>query len=205
MKSLDTRILIGAGLILLGALMLLERIGLFRAVVEVFWGLLFLVAAGYFLYRFIGDPRGQWWAAIPGFALAGLGAEVLLPPVLGDWGGVFFLGALGIGFFAVYLSERSRWWAIIPGGVLVTLAFITFLSDRLGVAQTGGFLFIGLGVTFLLVAALASMQWAYIPGIILLVLGAAVGTLNAGAFSYVWPATLVLAGILLILQFVRKK
>jgi hypothetical protein len=204
MKKMDSRVLIGAALILLGALMLLERLGLFRAAIDIFWGLVFLAGAAYFLYRFVGDPHSHWWAAIPGFALAGLSAESLLPRVLGDWGGVFFLGALGLGFFAVYLSGRDRWWAIIPGGILITLAFVAFLTDRLGVEQSGGFLFIGLGLTFLLVAVLASMRWAYVPGIVLLVLGALVGTIYAGAFDYVWPAALILAGLFLVLQFARK-
>jgi hypothetical protein len=205
MKHVDSRVLVGAALILLGALMLLERIGFFRGAIDVFWGAVFLAGAAYFIYRFASDPAGEWWAAIPGFALAGLAAESLLPPVLGDWHGLFFLGALGLGFFGVYFSGRERWWAIIPGGVLITLAFISVLTDKLGIEQTGGFLFVGLGVTFLLVAVLASMQWAYIPGVLLLALGALLGTAFAGAFDYLGPAALILAGLVLVLQFARKK
>jgi hypothetical protein len=204
MKRLDYRILIGAGLIVLGALILLERLGLFHRAVDVFWGGVMLVAGAYFLYRFAIDPRGDWWAAIPGTALAGLAAESLWPRALGDWGGLFFLGALGLGFFAVYLSGRERWWALIPGGVLLTLAFISVLTDQLGVEETGGFLFLGLGVTFLLVALLASKQWAYIPGVILLAMGALLGTAYAGALDFLWPAALVICGVLLIWRFARK-
>ena len=122
MKRVDFRILIGAGLIVMGALMLLERLGLFRGVVDLFWGAVFLIGGAYFLYRFASNPSIDWWAAIPGFALVGLASESLLPRMFGDWGGLFFLGALGLSFFAVYLSGRHRWWAIIPGGVLITLA-----------------------------------------------------------------------------------
>jgi hypothetical protein len=204
MKRVDYRILIGAGLILLGALMLLERLGLFTGALDVFWGGVLLVAGAYFLYRFASDPKGQWWAAIPGTALAGLAAESLWPRILGDWGGLFFLGSLGLGFFAVYLSGRERWWAIIPGGVLLTLAFISVLTDRLGIEETGGFLFVGLGITFLLVALLASQQWAYIPGVILLAMGALLGTAYAGALDFLWPAALVIAGVVLIWRFARR-
>ena len=86
----------------------------------------------------------------------GLGADSLLSAYIGDWGGFFFLGFLGLGFLAVYFSGRERWWAIIPGGVLLTLGFISVLNNVYGGRETGGFFFLGLGLTFLLVAVLAS-------------------------------------------------
>jgi hypothetical protein len=107
MQRIDYRILIGAALVVLGGLMLLERFGLFRGALDVFWGGVLLVGGAYFLYRFARDPRGEWWAVIPGTALAGLALESLWPRALGDWGGLFFLGALGLGFFAVYLTDPS--------------------------------------------------------------------------------------------------
>ena len=204
MRRLDYRILIGAGLIVLGGLMLLERLGLFRGALDVFWGGVLLLGGAYFLYRFASNPQGEWWAAIPGTALAGLAAESLWPRALGNWGGLFFLGGLGLGFFAVYLSDRQRWWAIIPGGVLVTLGIIAALTDQFGIEETGGVLFVGLGVTFLLLALLASKQWAYIPGVILLALGALLGTAYAGALDFLWPAALIVCGLLLIWRFARR-
>ncbi len=204
MKNLDFRVLIGGALILLGALMILERLHFLPGLLNVFWGVVFLAGAAYFLYRFAGNPAGDWWAAIPGFALAGIAAETLVPPALGDWHGFLFLGALGVGFFAVYLSGRQRGWAIIPGGVLITLGIIAVLSQKMGVPDTGSVLFVGLGITFLLVAILASMQWAYIPAIVLLVMGALIGTAFASAFNFIWPAVLIVAGLLLIWQFLRR-
>jgi hypothetical protein len=203
-KNLDFRILIGTALILLGGLMLLQRIGFFPGLLDVFWGVVFLAGAAFFLYRFASDPSAEWWAAIPGFALTGLAAEILVPPSLGNWHGLLFLGALGLGFFAVYASGRQRWWAIIPGGVLITLGIIAILTQKLGGQESGPFLFVGLGITFLLVAILAGMRWAYIPGIVLIVLAALVGTASATAFNLVWPLTLIVAGLLLIWQFLRK-
>jgi hypothetical protein len=205
MKRYDFRILTGAALVLLGVLMLLERIGIFHGALDFFWGVIFLAGGAFFLYRFATDMHGEWWAAIPGFALAGVGADSLLSSFIGNWTGLLFLGSLGLGFFAVYLSGRERWWALIPGGVLVTLGFTSVLSDVFGARETGGFFFLGLGLTFLLVAVLASMQWAYIPGVILLVMGALIGTPFAGSLNYVWPAALILAGLMLIYQFVRRK
>ena len=205
MNRISFRLWIGAGLVLLGVSMLLERFGLFHGVTSFFWGLVFLAAAGFFLLRFARDMRGEWWDAIPGFALLGIGLQSLLPRILGDWSGFLFLGALGAGFFAVYFSDRQRWWAIIPGGVLITLGLTSVLGDVFGVRETGGFFFLGLGLTFLLLAVLTSLQWAWIPGVVLLVMGALIGTPFAGSLNYVWPAALIFGGLLLILQFARKR
>ena len=204
MQQTSFRLWIGAGLVLLGVLMLLERFGLFPGVTNYFWGLLFLAGGAYFLYRFANNMRGEWWAAIPGFALVGIGLQSFLPGVLGDWSGFLFLGALGLGFFAVYLSDRERWWAIIPGGVLITLGLTSALGDVFGVNETGGFFFLGLGLTFLLLAVLASLQWAWIPAVVMLVMGAFIGTPFIGSLNYIWPAALILGGLLLILRFARR-
>jgi hypothetical protein len=204
MNRWTVRIWIGAGLVVLGLLMLLERFGLFHGATNLFWGLVFLAGGAWFLYRFWFNMRGEWWAAIPGFALAGIGAESMLSNVLGAWSGFFFLGALGLGFFAIYFSDRERWWAIIPGGVLVTLGLVSVAAEVFGGRETGGLLMAGLGLTFLLVAILASLQWAWIPGLVLLVIGVLIGGLQEGAMNYVWPIALIVGGLLLIFQFARR-
>ncbi len=204
MNRWNYRLWIGVGLIVLGVLMFGGQFGLFQGLASLLWGLILLAGAGYFLYRFANNQQGEWWAAIPGFALAGLGATVLLSSLLPSWSGFFFLGALGLGFFAVYFARRDYWWAIIPGGVLVTLGFIAVLSDLLGGRDTGGILFLGMGLTFILVAVLASLQWAWIPGIILLVFGALLGMPFGGPMNYFWPAALIIGGVLLILGFARR-
>jgi hypothetical protein len=184
--------------------MFLERTGLLPGGVDVFWGVAFLAVAAYFLYRFASDPREDWWAAIPGFALLGLSAESLPDSILGDLHGMFFLVALGLGFFAVYFSDRERWWAIIPGGVLVTLGLVAALTTRFGVVDNGGVLFAGFGITFLLVGILARAGWAYIPAVTLLALGGLIGTAFPGVMGLFWPAVLVVAGLILILRFIRQ-
>jgi hypothetical protein len=182
--------------------MLLERKGLFHGASDFFWGVVFLAGGAYFIYRFANNTQGEWWAVIPGSALVGLGADSILPRILGDLGGFFFLGILGAGFLAVYFSGRERWWAIIPGGVLLTLGFISVLDNVYSGVETGGFFFLGLGITFLLVAVLTSMQWAYIPAVVLLIMGA---LLNLGSLNWIWPAVLIGGGLFLIFQFMRRK
>lgn len=204
MKRFDYRILIGAALILGGGLMLLEKLGILENASDFFWAGVFAVAAGIFLFLFFSD-RSKWWAAIPGFALAGMAASSLLLDRLG-WGGLAFLGALGLGFWAVYFSGRDRrWWAIIPGGVLLTLGVTSALSEAYSIVDTGGVFLVGLGITFLLVALLARMNWAYIPAAVLLILGFIVGTPFEGVLSYAWIGVLLLAGIVLLVAAFRKE
>ena len=89
---------------------------------------------------------------------------------------------------------------------MITLGIVAALTDLYGARETGGIFFLGLGLTFLLVAVLTSMQWAYIPGVILLLMGAVLDyTATAGALNYAWPAALILMGLLLIVQFTRPK
>ncbi len=209
MRRIDFRILIGAALIVLGGLMLLERFGgPFVGATDIFWGLLFLAGGAYFIYRFANNPRGEWWAIIPGSALVGIGFSAALPGWLGEWSGLFFLGFLGIGFLVVYITGRERWWAIIPAGILITLGIVSVLDNMSSMSgiETSGVFFLGLGLTFLLVAVLTSMEWAYIPGIILMLRGVVLGfTSYGGALNYIWPAALILVGVLLIVQFARRK
>ncbi|MBN1451887.1 MAG: hypothetical protein JW963_12795 [Anaerolineales bacterium] len=208
MKRFDPRIVIGTLLILAGGLGFLQAFGFLRDASDVFWGLVFLAAGGVFLFLFAGGfASGQWWAAFPGFVLAGIGVLILLPDALDDIGGAVFLGAIGLSFWMVYLTGRDRWWAIIPGGVLFTLAVVSALPEKLfGGADSGGVFFLGLALTFLLVALLAKMSWAYWPA-------GALGVFGTFLFfqsqiyllSYVAAAALIVVGIFIILRSLRSR
>ncbi len=205
MNRWNTRIWIGAGLVLLGVLMLVQRIGLLGAFSGLPVAALFLLGAGFFLYRFFMNSRTEWWAAIPGFALFGIAVTILLSDVLPGWSGFWFLASLGVGFLCVYLSGHERWWALIPAGILVTLGFVAVVSDAFGGNGSAAVLFVGMGLTFILVAVLTGMQWGWIPGIILLIMGGIFGAPSFGSMNLLLPAALILGGVLLIIQFVRKK
>ena len=203
LKRFDYRILVGGALILGGILMLLDQTGLLRGATDFFWAGLLAIGAALFLFWFFND-RSRWWAAIPGFTLAGMAASTLLLDRLG-WGGLAFLGGIGAGFWAVYLRRPDQWWAIIPGGVLLTLGFSSAMTSAFNVADTGGVFFVGLGITFLLVALLAKMKWAYIPAAVLLLLGFFLGTPFAGVFEYAWIGLLLVVGVVLVIAAVRSK
>jgi len=206
MKRIDPRIVIGTLLILAGGLGFLEAFGILRDASDVFWGIIFLLGGGAFLALFAGGyTSGQWWAVIPGLVLAGIGVLILLPDSLDNLGGAVFLGAIGLSFWLVYLSGRDRWWAIIPGGVLITLAAVSALPSNFEGADSGGVFFLGLALTFLLVALLAGMRWAYWPAAVLGVLG---GFLffqsQIYLLSYLAAAALIAVGGFIIWRSLRS-
>jgi hypothetical protein len=203
MKRFDYRILIGAALILGGVLMLLDQTGILKGATDFFWAGVLAVGAAIFLFWFFSD-RSKWWAAIPGFTLAGLAASSLLLDRIG-WSGLAFLGGIGLGFMAIYFSGRDRWWAIIPSGVLLTLGVTSVMSDVYGVIDSSGVFFVGLGITFLLVALLAKMKWAFIPAAALLLLGFFLGTPFVGVVEYIWIGVLLVAGVILVISAFRSK
>ena len=202
MKRFDYRLLIGPALILGGILMVLDRAEILRGATDFFWAGVLAVGAAIFLRIFFTD-RDRWWAAIPGFTLAGLSASSLLLDRLG-WGGFAFLGGLGAGFWAIYIQDRRRWWAVIPGGILVTLGINSALSEAFDVLDTGGVFFVGLGLTFLLVAVLAKQMWGYIPAAVLLLLGFVLGTPFTGLFEYIWIGGLLAAGVVMVIAALRQ-
>lgn len=207
-KRFDPRIIIGALLILAGALGFLQAFGFLSSASDIFWGLVFLAAGAVFLFMFAsGFASGGWWAAFLGFVLAGIGVLILLPPALDRIGGAVFLGAIGLSFWAVYLTGRERWWAVIPGGVLFTLAIVSALPEQmLGGAASGGVFFLGLALTFLLVALLANMRWAYWPAGALGVFGTLLffGS-QAYLLSYIAAGALIIAGIFIVLRSLRSQ
>ena len=208
MKRLDARIVIGVLLILAGGLGFLQAFGFLQSASDAFWGIVFLAAGGIFLFMFAGGfASGNWWAAFPGFVLAGIGVLILLPNSLDNIGGAIFLGAISLSFWAVYLTGRDRWWAIIPGGVLFTLAAVTVLpSNFIGGAASGGVFFLGLALTFLLVALLANMRWAYWPAGVLGVFGIFLFfESQVYLLSYVAAAALIVVGIFIILRSLRSQ
>jgi len=210
MRRFDMRTIIGAGLILLGGLLFLEKIGILHDASGLFLGLAFVAAGAYFLYVYWTDRRARFWAIIPAMLCIAIGGQAFLPPALKDWNGAFFLGVFGLAFWIIYATDRAHWWGIIPGGVLFTLAAVSALDDH-GISgeAAGSFFFLGLAVTFALVALLpntvGSTRWAFIPAGILAALGLLVGTALVGLAGYVWPVALVLVGLLMIFGFFFRR
>ena len=207
LQRINPRLLIGLLLVVGGFLSLLDVMGVISNGGGIFWGLVFGAGGLVFLYILFSDQDNNWWAAFPGFTLLGMAISSFLPASLNDYDGLVFFGGISLAFWWVYFTDRERWWAIIPAGVLLTLGVVSVL-DNIGVRETSGSLFLGLGLTFILVAVLPggnSRLWALIPGTILLVFGAVMGTPIFGFAQYFWPILLILLGGYLVFRFYRHQ
>jgi len=206
MKRFDPRLWIGVLMVFGGVLILLDNLNIISNVSDIFWGVIWGLVGLFFLYMLVRD-RNSWWAAFPAFTLLGLAASSLLPKPLDAFGSLVFFAGISLAFWWVYFTDSSRWWAIIPGGVMLTLGAISVLDEVSGM-DNGGFLFLGLGLTFILVAILpggSGRSWAFIPGVVLLVFGSIFGTPAVGLLEYLWPAVLIVLGGYFVLRFLRNQ
>ena len=203
MRRYDPRLLLGILLVLGGLLSLLDAMHIISNGGGIFWGLIFGVGGLIFLSMLVNN-RENWWAAFPAFTLLGLAVSSFLPGSLSNFGGLVFFAGISLGFWWVYFADRERWWAIIPAGVLLTLGVVSSIDNAAADLATGGLFFLGLGLTFILVAVLPggrSRSWALIPGTVLLLFGALLGTPYRGITDYLWPAVLILLGGYFVLRF----
>ncbi|NWG07537.1 MAG: hypothetical protein HXY35_12715 [Chloroflexi bacterium] len=205
MRRYDPRLIIGVLLVLGGLLALLDTMGIISNASGIFWGLIFGAGGLIFLFMLV-NHRSNVWAAFPAFTLLGLAVQAFLPESLEAFDRLVFFAGLSLGFWWVYLTDvKSHWWAIIPGGALLTLGAASALGDITG-RDTGGFFFLGLGLTFILVALLpggGDRSWSLVPGAMLLLFGAILGTSLGNLADYIWPAVLILLGGFFVLRFFR--
>jgi hypothetical protein len=206
MKLFGSRVFWGVLLILGGLALLLENLGIFR-VGGLIWGIILGVGGLVFLTVYL-ENRAAWWPLIPGITLLSICAAALIEAVFPSLGelinGAVVLGGIGLSFFIVYLVNRENWWAIIPAGVLVTLGIISTIEAGDFDVDTGGYFFLGMGLTFLLVAILPTpqgqMKWALIPAVILLVMGVLITAAVQDILNFIWPVIIILGGGYLIIK-----
>src|SRR3990172_9548139 len=198
------RVIFGLLLILAGILLGLQQLNLIPGGWnDVFGGILFGVGFAFFLTTYLGN-RSQWWAALLSFIFLGLTlsnlSEIFLPG-FGDIGGSLFLFMIGFGFLFVYYVDRMMWWAVIPGGVMLSLTAVTLAEEvvQLRGIESGGLLFIGLGLTFLALTFLKvegqPLSWGIFPALALLIFGFFITFNQANVWSYLWPLFIILLGV----------
>ena len=213
MKRTDLNIIWGVLLIAAGVLFLLQTNGLLGDTAsvawQIVWAIVFAAAGVAFVWRFLIDRAGEWWAVIPGSALLGL-ALLLTMYLLGlaegnaAWLVSVFLGSIALSFWVIYFTHREYWWAVIPGGVLFTLALVALVATWYEGEALGSIFFFGMATTFGLVYLLPTpfgrMTWALIPAGVLAVLGLALLMAFTAIFEYVWAVVLILVGVYLLLR-----
>ena len=200
MKRSRTPALWGILLVIVGVLILVQNLGYWGDLDGLVWAGAFALSGLIFVGMFLGNTE-NWWAIIPGFSLLGIGMliglEELFPSLNGDWSGAIFLGMVALAFWVILLRVREAWWAVIPAGVLTTLTAIVALDNMSSGDVTAGILFLGMGLTFVLVALLrggSERRWALIPAAIMLLMSGIFMTNAVGLLGYVWPLVLVAAG-----------
>jgi hypothetical protein len=177
----------GGTLLLLGALLFAQQIGLFGRMRLSLAVLMLGLPALMFLLTFALDRR-QWWALIPGIALLTLTAVAfngLSPYSISVVSGAIFLLTLGVSFWSLFIVKRKLWWALIVSAVVTVLAVVAILASGSAPGRVvGAFLFSLLGsirlsfviflfgipaLMFLLVFILDRQQWwSLIPSSVLL-------------------------------------
>lgn len=210
----DLRLLWGGLLIIAGLFFLVQNLGWFDFlgfIPEKIWAFIWMGifgAAGVaFLAGLLLTGRRNWWMAIPGFTLLGLSGTIITSELLTfiPFEGSIFLGSIGLGFLTVYVINRDMWWALIPGGVMGTLALVAAI-DQFGDSGdlSGAVFFLGLGLTFALVALVPTpkgrMSWALIPAGVMLVLSMVILTSTTGLLTILWPLILVGIGALILFR-----
>jgi hypothetical protein len=149
MKRSTWSIVGGAVLIAVGVSLLLDVLNLTSAA-NLIWPALFAAGSAAFITAF-ATSRRNWWAAIPGFVLAGLALVIILgvfwPTAAERWGGPLFLFVIGAGFVAVFAAQTANWWALIPAGVMITLSIVAALPSNLSGTTAPAVLFIGFEIT----------------------------------------------------------
>jgi len=202
----------GSLLIVAGLLFLLQTFNILPGG-NILLAVAFVVFSALFLSTYTSNRALHWWALIPGIILLGLAATIasstIFPRLAGNISGPIFLGGISLSFWAVYLDDQRKWWAIIPGGVLLSLAAVAGIDPVFGsVIDTGGMFFIGIGLTFALVAALPGgaheRKWAYIPALILLIMGVLALAASTDIINYVWPVALILVGLYILWRAFRR-
>ena len=133
MRRIESRILWGTLLLVIGAALLINNLTgwLDRRPVDL-WSVLFAVAGVGFIGAFISH-RKNWWAAIPGFTLLGIALlialERLWPAASGDWEATLVTGGMALAFLLIYITRRELWWALIPGGAILTITLMVGLEN----------------------------------------------------------------------------
>jgi len=210
MSSNRWRLVIGGILILFGLLALVENLPGVQ-LGELIVAAVFVLAGLVFLYVLITDRR-QWWAAIPGFTLLGIGLliglERLAPQMSDSFGGAIVVGAIAVSFLVVYLMNRQFWWAIIPAGTMLSITALIILEPF--TREPVWAFFLGLAATFgvlslVPVSEVKRMTWPLIPAVVLAVMGVIFMMGEMEWANYVMPVLLIAFGIFFVFRAMRPK
>jgi hypothetical protein len=208
--EMNRRLFLGIFFLFIGLAALFTNLG-YLSLEKYIWPGLLAAGGLIFLFFFLAS-KSNWWAAIPGCILLAIGVTSALPWIAPGLeariGGPVVLAGISLGFWLVYLRTPGNWWAIIPAGVMLSVASMTLISTDSGL-ETAGIFFIGLGLTFALVALLPGaslrMGWPWIPAGILLLMGFLFISSASKLASLVLPGAMIVGGLVLVLRAFRNR
>jgi hypothetical protein len=120
----------------------------------------------------------------------------------------FILTAIAFPFLVAFLQcGRKKWGLLIPAYTLFALSSMILMID-VGILDgvwTAVYVFWAIAAPFYFVFSRdTKRQWALIPGSIAALLGLSMFLLD-GAGPYIWPAVLILAGLLVVIRTLTNK
>ena len=198
---------VGIAMVVAGVFFLLVNFKVIPAsdfVVPRVLGILFMLAGLIFLF-FSGAGRWLTWFVIPAGALLTLGMVTL---VFG-WNRFFSADAasalalgLGLTFLTLFYFRRGHWWVLIPSGVFIGLSVWVEMVVRvpvIGWHPVAPLMLLGISffVIWLYSVQKERMRWSLLVGT-LIVSGSFLYLLGIllARWSILWPAILLLAGLL---------
>ncbi len=210
-KTARTALYWGGALLVLGLFFILYTFGqLSPYEPQILLGSALLLALlGLFFLVYMAWRPHQWWSLIPGFLLLSMAAAIYLG-TRGNIGGtqlaaVIFLG-LALAHLFIFLTDReTRWWAWISAGSFFVLIAALLWGGALTPPLLGTFLFLSMGLVFLLLYLLlphtVQRWWSLLLGAAFIVAAALVFTVSVGTRSWparLWPLVLIALGAALI-------
>lgn len=208
----NIRLVFGILFVFAGTLIVLQNLNIFPGSTgNILWASLF-AATSIFLFSLYFKRRENWWWLLIGLMLFTMmvGNLVALFPSANNFGPLITLFGAGLGFLLIYLIDRRQWWGLIPSGILITLGVDGILHITSPDLEANGIIFLGLGLTFLLLFVNPSkegrLNWAVIPSTILLAIGLLASFEQGNSvLNYAGPALLLLAGGTVLFYSVNKK
>jgi hypothetical protein len=122
---------------------------------------------------YLFNRKENWWALIPGWAMAVLTLIILLSETMsGEIIGTLVMWAIALPFIFIYAHNRDHWWALIPGFIMTGIGVVVLLSGQNADEVIGAFVLLMIAAPFLAVFFFTKGNWwAIIPAGILTTLG----------------------------------
>lgn len=147
---------------------------------------------------------------LPGIILIALGVLFLIGNIadvhLGALWPVFVLGP-GIAFFVMFARDRKTYGVLMPATILTVSGLLFFACTLYGwelMNRLWPLFLLAPGIGFVLLYLFGNREWGLlIPAAVLIVLGL-VFLLDATESDYLWPALLILIGILLLFRWKKE-